>query len=125
MFHLIVRDKVTRQCPQTTIFEEKGVPKRIGTEVTLLTARPNRLTRRIPLAHGIYSEVFLSPSTLTRHEQGAGCGSKGDNSFIITVILSPPSGHFSACVCVCLSLRRSLSSLCKRVSTPLGFRRFV
>ena len=30
---LIVRDKVTRQCPQTTTFEEKGEPKRIGTEV--------------------------------------------------------------------------------------------
>ena len=48
---LIVRDKVvTRQCPQTTIFEEKGEPKRIRTEVPLLTsltsyARPNRLTR--------------------------------------------------------------------------------
>ena len=41
---LIVRDKVTRQCPQTTIFEEKGEPKRIRTEVPLLTARPNRLT---------------------------------------------------------------------------------
>ena len=38
MFHFIVRDKVTRQCPQTTIFEEKGDPKRIGTEVTLLTS---------------------------------------------------------------------------------------
>ena len=35
---LIVRDKVTRQCPQTTIFEEKGEPKRIGTEVPLLTS---------------------------------------------------------------------------------------
>ena len=35
---LIVRDKVTiRQCPQTTIFEEKGQPKRIRTEVSLLT----------------------------------------------------------------------------------------
>ena len=29
----IVRDKVTRQCPQTTTFEEKGDPKRIRTEV--------------------------------------------------------------------------------------------
>ena len=28
---LIVRDKVTRQCPQTTTFEEKGDPKRIRT----------------------------------------------------------------------------------------------
>ena len=48
---LIVMVKVTGQCPQTTIFEEKGEPKRIRTEVLLLqyqpkrpTARPNRLT---------------------------------------------------------------------------------
>ena len=34
---LIVRDKVTRQCPQTTTFEEEGEPKRIRTEVPLLT----------------------------------------------------------------------------------------
>ena len=34
---LIVRDKVTRQCPQSTTFEEKGEPKRIRTEVPLLT----------------------------------------------------------------------------------------
>ena len=35
---LIVRDKVTRQCPQTTTFEEKGEPKWIRTEVLLLTS---------------------------------------------------------------------------------------
>ena len=35
---LIVRDKVTRQCPQTTTFEEKGKPKQIRTEVPLLTS---------------------------------------------------------------------------------------
>ena len=35
---LIVRYKVTRQCPQTTTFEEKGEPKHIGTEVPLLTS---------------------------------------------------------------------------------------
>ena len=34
---LTVRDKVTRQCPQTTTFQEKGEPKRIRTEVPLLT----------------------------------------------------------------------------------------
>ena len=34
---LIERDKVTRQCPQTTTFEEKGEPKQIRTEVPLLT----------------------------------------------------------------------------------------
>ena len=32
---LIVRDKVTRRCPQTTTFEEKREPKRIRTEVPL------------------------------------------------------------------------------------------
>ena len=26
---LIVKDKFTRQCPETTIFEEKGEPKKI------------------------------------------------------------------------------------------------
>ena len=35
---LIVRDKVTRQCPQTATFEEKGEPKRIRTEAPPLTS---------------------------------------------------------------------------------------
>ena len=35
---LIVRDEVTRQCPETTAFEEKGEPKRIRSEVPLLTS---------------------------------------------------------------------------------------
>ena len=34
---LTARDEVTRQCPQTTTFEEKGERKRIRTEVPLLT----------------------------------------------------------------------------------------
>ena len=44
MFHLIVRDKVTRQCPQTTIFlKRKGEPKRYRTEVLPLTSLTNAL----------------------------------------------------------------------------------
>ena len=35
---LIVMDKVTGPCPHTTTFEEKGEPKRIRTEVPLLTS---------------------------------------------------------------------------------------
>ena len=35
---LIVKDKVTRKCPQTTNFEEKGEPMRIRNEVPLLTS---------------------------------------------------------------------------------------
>ena len=38
---LMVRDKVTRQCPQTTNFEVKGGPKQIRTEVPLLTSLPS------------------------------------------------------------------------------------
>ena len=35
---LTAKDKVTRQRPQITTFEEKGEPKRIQTEVPLLTS---------------------------------------------------------------------------------------
>ena len=35
---LIVRDKLTRSCPQTTTFEEKGEPKQHRTEVLPLTS---------------------------------------------------------------------------------------
>ena len=35
---LIVRNRVTGQCPETTNFEEKGEPKQIRTEVPLLTS---------------------------------------------------------------------------------------
>ena len=35
---LLARDKVTRQCPQTTSFEEKGEPKRIRTDALLHTS---------------------------------------------------------------------------------------
>ena len=35
---LVVRDKVTRQHPQTTTFKVKGAPKQIQTQVPLLTS---------------------------------------------------------------------------------------
>ena len=35
---LTVKVRGTRQCPQTTTFERKGEPKRIRTEVPLLTS---------------------------------------------------------------------------------------
>ena len=44
---LIVRYKAKRQCPQTTTFEEKGEPKRIRTEVPLLTS----LTKKACCTH--------------------------------------------------------------------------
>ena len=43
---ITVRDKVTRQYPQSTAFEEKGEPKWIRTEVPLLSSRtPYRLAK--------------------------------------------------------------------------------
>ena len=38
MFHNCEGQIVTRQCPKTTSFEEKGEPKQIRTEVPLLTS---------------------------------------------------------------------------------------
>ena len=49
---LTVRDKVTRHCPQTTIFEERGEPKRIRTEVPLLNYQPNALPLGQTGSHG-------------------------------------------------------------------------
>ena len=37
---LIMRDKVTRQCPQTTTSEAKGEPKRYRAEVLPFTSLP-------------------------------------------------------------------------------------
>ena len=72
---LIVRDKVTRQCPQTTTFEEKGEPKRIRTEDPLLQYQPNTLplgqTGSLSSLHVVvrffkYSAVLCSPTTSLR-----------------------------------------------------------
>ena len=49
---LIVRGKVTGQCPRTTTLEEKGEPKRNRTEVPLVTSpAPYRLAAN--LAHSV------------------------------------------------------------------------
>ena len=42
----IVRDKVTRQWPQTTTFEERGDPKRSRTEIILLTQKGTTANKR-------------------------------------------------------------------------------
>ena len=82
---LIVKDKVTRQCPQTTSFEEKGEPKQIRTGVLLLIsltpyrqAKPADNTETLPNQRSQYStcvslsvnsyallQWFLVPSRLT------------------------------------------------------------
>ena len=66
---LILRDKVTRQCPQTTRFEEKGEPKRIRTEVPLLTslaARPNRFTEGLVDRGGLHTGSVMKRDVHSR-----------------------------------------------------------
>ena len=61
---LIVRDRVTSQCPQTTTFEEKGEPKRNRAEVLLftsLTARPNRTIKTPVFLHSSGSLFSYCP----------------------------------------------------------------
>ena len=67
---LIVRDKVTKQCPQTTTFKEKGEPKRIRTEVLLLTsltARPNLLSAESNRNQSAYTGLTARPSSFMMH----------------------------------------------------------
>ena len=71
---LIVRDKVTRQCPQTTTFEEKGEPKRYRTEVLPLTSLPpyrqaNRLS--VPSVWGCVLMLYTLDIGLNQSEQVA------------------------------------------------------
>ena len=54
----IVRDKVTRQCPQTTTFEVKGEPKQIRTEVPLLTS--HKADSYIQMGSHVIVSLFIS-----------------------------------------------------------------
>ena len=54
-----MRDKVTRQCPQTTTFEEKGESKQIRNEVPLLTS-----LKALPLGQTGSRALPLLPSVL-------------------------------------------------------------
>ena len=61
---LILRDKVTRQCPLTTTFEEKGEPNGIEPRsfrlpAYRLTARPNRLSTESRCVIGPENILFL------------------------------------------------------------------
>ena len=66
---LIVRDKVTRQRPQTATSEEKGEPKRIRTEVPLLTS----ITNALPLGQTGSQEGGWRVISLTGHPVFSRC----------------------------------------------------
>ena len=73
---LIVSDKVTRRCLQTTAFWKRK--KRNRAEALLLTARPNRLTcanqhLRAPLGSINCAVVLLGDSCLKRNSYFACC----------------------------------------------------
>ena len=110
---LIVRDKVTRQRPQTTTFEEKGEPKRIRTEV-----RPQltSLTRREEdeeedeeeeevgaiIRHAVWRQPWIRRYHATRLLTTAGAGRTRLTSFTGNTCMQagtvPPS-HLPTCLC--------------------------
>ena len=66
---LIVRDKVTRQCPQTTTFEVKGEPKRNRTEVLMLTSlTPYRWAKPAQNVSGSLFQALNRETTLTNDD---------------------------------------------------------
>ena len=67
---LNVRDNASIQCPETTIFEEKGEPKRIRTEVPLLTSlTPYRWAKpgHVVCVHGVPSKYIVVVSACLNH----------------------------------------------------------
>ena len=63
---LIVRDKVTRPCPQTTTFQENGEPKWYRTEVLPLTSLPPYRKAKPALKQSDFVSIVLRTS-LTFH----------------------------------------------------------
>ena len=57
----IVRDKFTRQCSQTTIFDDKGEPKQNRTEVPRLTSLTPYCWAK--LAHSVFNPPRSPPHT--------------------------------------------------------------
>ena len=55
---LTLKCRVTRQCPQTPTFEEKGEPKQIRTEVPLLTSLTPGQTGSRTISLTIETELY-------------------------------------------------------------------
>ena len=59
-----MKDKVTRQCPQTTIFEEKGEPKQIRTVVLVrIVVKVVDVVVVAVVAVGFMSDICKTPQT--------------------------------------------------------------
>ena len=80
---LIVMDKDTRQCPQTTTFQEKGEPKRYRTEVLPLTSLP-------PYR---WAKPALSPVVKPRALRGCTCRPRFLQLVVASVLLWNSVGH--------------------------------
>ena len=61
---LIVRDKVTRQCPQTTIFEENGEPKWYRTDRGPSAYQPTALPLGQTVSHTQHGPIIHSMDLL-------------------------------------------------------------
>ena len=77
---LMVRDKVTRQCPQTATFEKKGEPKQIRTEAPLLTSlTPYRQAKPTHNTLALLQRPFVSGEVLAVTEIQGGRERWGTN----------------------------------------------
>ena len=85
-----MREKVTRLCPQTTVFEEKGEPKRIQTEALLLTLRltagPNGLTE-LRDSHGLGDITVDSISNSTDRHSDSDSNSNSDRVTVKVIVI--------------------------------------
>ena len=72
---LIVRDKVTRRCPQTTTFEEKGELKRYQTEVHPLTSllSSSLISSEVTYINSIFAFTYLKCSFPLKHLASVSC----------------------------------------------------
>ena len=92
---LIVRDKVARQCPQTTIFGEKGEPKRIRTAVPLLTSlTPYRWAKPAHSGSQLWTNTYIYDTELLT---GISMRSTDHCSARVRACVD-----LSVCVCVCV-----------------------
>ena len=100
-----MRNKVTRQCPQTTTWEEKGEPKQIRTEVPLLTSLtpyltlgqtcsppppPNHHHPHPPNRLTLLSQCMIFTTATNPHTLALAWGASGQenhDTIIITVLL--------------------------------------
>ena len=113
---LIVRNKLTRQCPQTTTFEVKGQPKRIRTEVSLLTSlRPYRQAKPVQERLKFYTARFDCPRKWLQHSLFVTWLVPRETTAISAHVLCTPFNHAPIFIVSSNSELPLLWKICKKI----------